>query len=99
MAMSSFKTYFDPESLAALQTIFDESWQAMNALPGRAVTGREAEEQRTDLAQMIIMAHNSGMAPERIKAAVLRRCATSALEGAEHSPAGQTHKKAGFSCA
>ena len=73
MAMSSFKAYFEPESLAALQAIFDEAWQEINALPGRAVTAKDADERRTDLAQMIILAHRSGLPPERIKDAVLGR--------------------------
>src|SRR4051812_25334656 len=73
MAMSSFKTYFDPESLATLQAIFDGLWQEINALPGRAVTEKDAEERRTDLAQMIILAHRSGLSPERIKDTVLGR--------------------------
>ena len=73
LAMSSFKTYFDPESLATLQAIFDDVWQEISALPGRAVTANDADERRTDLAQMIILAHRSGMPPERIKDAVLGR--------------------------
>jgi hypothetical protein len=72
VAMSSFKTFFDPESLAVLQSIFDDIWQEISAVPGgRAVTANDADERRTDLAQMIILAHKSGVPPERIKAAVL----------------------------
>ena len=71
MAMSGFKAYFEPESLAVLQAIFDEVWQEISALPGRAVTAKDADERRCDLAQMIILAHRSGVPPERIKAAVL----------------------------
>ena len=73
MPMSSFQAYFEAESLAALQRTFDEVWHEINALPGRAATAKEADERRTDLAQMIILAHRSGIPPERIKDAVLGR--------------------------
>lgn len=73
VATFEFEAYFDPEVLAKLQAVFDEVWQEINALPGRAVTEKDADERRTDLAQMIILAHRSGLPPERIKDAVLGR--------------------------
>ena len=71
MATSDYEAYFEPESLAALQAIFDEAWQEISALP--SVVGDDEEERRTDVAQIIILAHKSGMPLERIKVAVLGR--------------------------
>jgi hypothetical protein len=71
--ISTFKSYLEPQLLAALQKVFDEAWQEINLLPGRAATARDAAERRTDLAQMIFLAHKSGIPPERIKDAVLGR--------------------------
>jgi hypothetical protein len=71
VATFEFEAYLEPELLAALQAIFDETWQEINTLPGHAVTVKDADERRTDLAQMIMLAHKSGVPPERIKAAVL----------------------------
>jgi hypothetical protein len=70
---STLESYFAPEVLSALQAIFDEAWQEINVQPAHAVTANEADARRTDLAQMIILAHRSGMPPERIKDAVLGR--------------------------
>ena len=70
---SSLESYFDPEVLSALQAVFDEAWRKISALPDRAVTAKDAEARRTDLAQIIILAHRSGIPPEQIKAAVLSR--------------------------
>jgi hypothetical protein len=70
---SEYETYFEPEILRILQAVFDEIWQEISALPGRAVTEKDADGRRTDLAQMIILAHRSGLPPERIKNAVLGR--------------------------
>ena len=69
--ISTFRSFLEPELLTALQTIFDEVWKEINLLPGRAATARDAAERRTDLAQMIFLAHKSGIPPEGIKAAVL----------------------------
>jgi hypothetical protein len=66
---STIESYFAPEVLSALQSVFDEAWQEIQ--PAFALTAREAEERRTDLAQMIILAHRSGMPPQRIRDAVL----------------------------
>ena len=71
--ISTFRSFLEPELLTALQTIFDEVWKETNLLPGRAATARDAAERRTDLAQMIFLAHKSGIPPERIKDAVLGR--------------------------
>jgi hypothetical protein len=71
--ISAFKSYLEPQLLAALQKVFDEAWREINPLPGRAATARDAAERRTDLAQMIFLAHKSGIPPERIKDAVLGR--------------------------
>ena len=73
MANSNYNSYFGPESLGELQAVFDEAWDEISALPGRAVTATEADERRTDLAQMIILAHRSGIPPEKIKNIVLGR--------------------------
>ena len=66
-----YGAYFEPDLLAALQAIFDEAWQEISAMPG--AVGDDEDERRTDLAQMIILAHKSGMPLERIKDAVLGR--------------------------
>jgi hypothetical protein len=71
VAASNFASYFDPELLRKLQGIVDQAWQEINALPGRAVTSEDVDSRRTDLAQMVILAHKSGLPPERIKDAVL----------------------------
>jgi hypothetical protein len=68
---STLKSYFEPQVLTALQAVFDDAWAEINAT--RAVTAKEADKRRTDLAQMIILAHRSGMPPERIKETVLGR--------------------------
>jgi hypothetical protein len=73
VAFSNYEAYFEPELLGNLQAIFDEAWQEINALPGRAVTEEDADARRTDLAEMIILAHKSGLPLERIKVAVLGR--------------------------
>ena len=73
MLSSTLESYFAPEVLSALQAVFDEAWQEISVQPAFALTDKEAEERRTDLAQMIILAHRSGMPPERIKDAVLGR--------------------------
>ena len=73
MVTSTFRSYFEPEVVAVLQTVFDETWQELNALPGRAATAQDTDVRRTDLAQMIILAHKSGIPTERIKDAVLGR--------------------------
>jgi hypothetical protein len=73
VAFSNYEAYFEPELLGILQAIFDEAWQEICALPGRAVIAEDAETRRSDLAEMIILAHRSGLPLERIKDAVLGR--------------------------
>jgi hypothetical protein len=70
---STLTSYLDPEVLSALQAIFDEAWKEINGQPTCDLTTKEANERRTDLAQMLILAHRSGMSPARIKNAVLGR--------------------------
>ena len=70
---STLSSYFPPEVLSALQAVFDDAWQEISALPDRAATAKDAEARRTDLAQMIILAHRSGIPPEQIREAVLGR--------------------------
>jgi hypothetical protein len=72
---STLDSYFAPEVLSTLQAVFDEAWQEINVQ--LACAPKEAEEWRTDLAQMIILAHRSGIPPERIKDAVLGRIISS----------------------
>jgi len=79
---SSLESYFDSQVLSALQAVFDEAWQEISALPDRAVTAKDAEARRTDLAQMIILAHRSGIPPEAIKAAVLGHIIPSVTDAA-----------------
>jgi hypothetical protein len=73
VAFSNYEAYFDPELLRTLQAIFDEAWQEICALPGRAAPAEDADTQRSDLAEMIILAHRSGLPLERIKEVVLGR--------------------------
>ena len=49
-----------------LREIFELAWQEMAAANG------DAEQRRNDLAQMILLAHRSGVTPEQIRASVLR---------------------------
>jgi hypothetical protein len=79
------KTYFEPEVLMALQAVFDDAWQEINA--GRALTAQESDHRRTDLAQKIIFAHRSGIPPEQIKDSVLGRHVAGA-PGARSLPRG-----------
>jgi hypothetical protein len=67
VATLDYEAYFESELLGALQAVFDEAWQEISTLPGNS------EERRTGLAEMIILAHRSGLQPNRIKAAVLGR--------------------------
>jgi hypothetical protein len=50
-----------------LREIFDLALQEMTVAKG------DAERRRNDLAQMILLAHRSGLLPEQIRAALLRR--------------------------
>jgi hypothetical protein len=63
--------FYDPKVLGALQEIFDVAWQKINSTPGHSLGGDNAEQRRIDLAQMIILAHKSGLQPEEIKASIL----------------------------
>ena len=74
---------YGPELLAVLQEIFDQVWQELNST-GYA-TDRYADQRRNDLAQMIILAHRSGLQPDEIKAAVLRDMVGREYAAAEHS--------------
>jgi hypothetical protein len=82
VVFSNHEAYFEPELLGILQAIFDETWQEICAVPGFAAVVHDADEQRTDLAQMIILAHRSGIPPERIKDAVLGRIVPGAPDAA-----------------
>jgi hypothetical protein len=50
-----------------LREIFDLAWQEMVVATG------DAEQRQNDLAQMILLAHRSGVSPEQIRAALLGR--------------------------
>ena len=82
MVFSNHEAYFEPELLGILQAIFDETWQEICAVPGFAALAHDADEQRTDLAQMIILAHRSGIPPEHIKDAVMGRIVPCAPDAA-----------------
>jgi hypothetical protein len=59
----------DPTWLGALQQVFDEAWQQLEANP--TVPASDPEQQRTNLAEMIILAYQRGLQPDQIKAALL----------------------------
>jgi hypothetical protein len=74
----TLKSYFEPEVLVALQAVFDDAWEEINA--GRVLTAQESDHRRADLAQKIIFAHRSGIPPEKIKDSLLGRPVASATE-------------------
>lgn len=61
---------YGPEIIRVLQEVFDAAWTEMAAREG-SVSSEEADKRRSDLAQMILLEHRSGLSPEEIKAAVL----------------------------
>jgi hypothetical protein len=79
---STLESYLAPEVLSALQVIFDEAWQEIKAQPACAVAANDDDQRRTDLAQMIILAHRSGLSRERIKDAVLGHIIPSVTDAA-----------------
>jgi hypothetical protein len=58
-----------PELVRVLQEVFDDIWQKVEP----KVDERDADEQRSELARQIIMAHKKGLNPEEIKAAILEK--------------------------
>jgi hypothetical protein len=81
---NQFPSIHDPVVLRGLQEIFDLAWNAINSTPDAPITGENADKRRHDLAEMIILAHKSGLQPEEIKAAIL----------GEITPAGEAPPKA-----
>ena len=75
-----YSSVYDPETLRALQDIFDSTWAELNAAAEPVLTGEQAENRRVDLVQMILLAHKSGLSPEEIKAAILGDGAASPSE-------------------
>jgi hypothetical protein len=61
---------YSPDLIRALQAIFDHTWQEISATRSSPET---ADARRNDLAQMIILAHKSGLQPDEIKQALLGR--------------------------
>ena len=74
MVSSDIEAYFDPDLLGQLQAIFDQAWQEIGN-NGHS-SGKDVERTRTDLAQMIILAHRSGLSPPAIKRAIMERLRT-----------------------
>jgi len=64
------QAFSEPELLGELQKIFDQAWRdiAASGLPSS-----QAEKTRVDLAQMIMLAHRSGLSLDAIRQAVARR--------------------------
>jgi hypothetical protein len=62
---------YDPELVGVLQEIFDLAWQQISSTSAYPGAGENADTRRNDLAQMIILAHRSGLQPEEIKAVLL----------------------------
>ena len=71
VAQSKSQGSSELELLGELQKIFDQAWQEI-AASGHS-SDQEAERTRADLAQMIMLAHRSGLAPEAIRLAVTER--------------------------
>jgi hypothetical protein len=61
----------DPKSLGELQEIFDCVWREMTSILSYSVLKEHDDQRRKDLAQMIILAHRSGLGIEDIKDALL----------------------------
>ena len=55
------------ELVKVLQDIFDEVWQEIEP----KTQDHNADERRSELARLIILAHRSGLKPEEIKTAIL----------------------------
>jgi hypothetical protein len=74
----------DPETLRALQEVFDVTWSEINSTPDNTPTGDRAGDgsgnRRNDLAQMIILAHQSGLRPEEIRTAILGEITASRIK-------------------
>jgi hypothetical protein len=68
---SSFSEVYEPRLLAALQEIYDVAWQEIQAFPNVLVAAENKDKRQAELAQMIILAHRSGMPPEETKTALL----------------------------
>jgi hypothetical protein len=58
---------YEPELLRTFQQIFDDVWQEIEP---RIVNG-SGDEQRSELARLIVLAHRRGLNPQEIKASVL----------------------------
>lgn len=71
MSVQNEPTFYGPELIGVLQEIFDLAWQEINAIPDYPISDGHADKRRNDLAEMIILAHRSGLRPEEIKKAVL----------------------------
>jgi hypothetical protein len=62
--------FYEPELVGALQEVFDRAWKEINANSSRSGSVKAAVQRRNDLAQMILLAHRSGMQPEQISTAL-----------------------------
>jgi hypothetical protein len=62
--------FYEPELVGALQEVFDRAWKEINATLSQPGSVKSAEQRRNDLAQMILLAHRSGMQPEQISTAL-----------------------------
>jgi hypothetical protein len=58
---------YEPELLRRFQQIFEEVWQEIEP---RILNGG-GDEQRSELARLIVLAHRRGLNPQEIKASVL----------------------------
>ena len=68
---------YEPELLRTFQQIFEEVWQEVEP---RTVNGN-GDEQRSELARLIVLAHRRGLNPQEIKTAVLAEITASPLWG------------------
>jgi hypothetical protein len=62
--------FYEPELVGVLQEVFDRAWKEINATLSQPGSVKSAEQRRNDLAQMILLAHRSGMQPDQISRAL-----------------------------
>jgi hypothetical protein len=71
----------EPELAGALQDVFEAAWREINLAYYPPLSDGNAQARRSDLARMIILAHQSGLQPDEIKRAILGDIARSRGKG------------------
>lgn len=72
---------FDSEALKGLQEIFDFAWREIVSKPDEFALGESPEKRRNDLAEMIMLAHQSGFQHDEIVSAILGETARTKNNG------------------